>query len=365
MPRPHTRSAVGGDSSRVSPSVRRTPVTSTSTAPVSSLSSLPSPAAVSPSIPAAPPSTHAVTSTSARALFTPPRSKHCPVCNKDIAKGSFSNHINSRTCGQNLSDPAAALLSYERCRHVDCGRWYHVSKIAQHIDTHKPTMASRRPHVPSPLRTPPSLSQSSPPSPTPSTPLSLSPPGTPPQIRDTGPDHKDSDVDTEPDDIADTPDTSLLPDSYKTWPHLFLYVPNKARELWVQTCSQLLGEIHSLYLQHDIAPQVDKVIYDFLQLPRLFAQTDTSSLYAAPAHPLGCGWRLVQSFTLGPPHASNIHIHRPSVIPLVTPVTCRNVTIDTCRTAIHSCRHQHICPCPVHAPPLQTLSRVQQRHCQG
>ena len=61
-------------------------------------------------------------------------------------------------------------------------------------------------------------------------------------------DHKHSDVDsdaeTEPLDAVDMPDTSLLPDSYKTWPHLFLYVPRKARELWVQTCSQLLGEVH-------------------------------------------------------------------------------------------------------------------------
>ena len=51
--------------------------------------------------------------------------------------------------------------------------------------------------------------------------------------------------------------------------YLFLYVPRKARELWVQTCSQLLGEVHTLYLRHDVSSQVDKVIYDFLQLPRL------------------------------------------------------------------------------------------------
>jgi hypothetical protein len=97
---------------------------------------------------------------------------------------------------------------------------------------------------------------------------------------DTGADHKHSDVDTEPDDIFDTPDTSLLPDSYKTWPHLFLYVPRKARELWIQTCSQLLGEVHTLYLRHGVSPEVDIVIYDFLQLPRLLLRRTAGQAHA-------------------------------------------------------------------------------------
>jgi hypothetical protein len=96
-------------------------------------------------------------------------------------------------------------------------------------------------------------------------------------IRD---DHKHSDVDTEPDDIAETPDTSLLPDSYKSWPHLFTYVPRKARELWIQACSQLLGELHTAYNQHDVSPQVDQHIHSFLQLPRLLLRRAAGQAHA-------------------------------------------------------------------------------------
>jgi hypothetical protein len=96
-------------------------------------------------------------------------------------------------------------------------------------------------------------------------------------IRD---DHKHSDVDTEPDDIAETPDTSLLPDSYKSWPHLFTYVPRKARELWIQACSQLLGELHTAYNQHDVSPQVDQHIHSFLQLPRMLLRRAAGQAHA-------------------------------------------------------------------------------------
>ena len=123
-------------------------------------------------------------------------------------------------------------------------------------------------------------------SPAPSSPLSRS--LTPsPADRDSDVEHKDGEIKEQHVDDADidaspsAPDVgSLLPHSYQSWPHLFTYVPNKARDFWILACVRVLTNLRAVYNEYGIGPEVDKVILKFLLLPRLLLRRVAGQAHA-------------------------------------------------------------------------------------
>ena len=218
--------------------------TRVTTAPVSSLSSLPSPSLSQP--------TETVVTlsapTSARQLtYSPsrPPTKTCPVCLKP--QSNLGQHLGKKACNQHLTSDQAKDVGYVRCTFTDCGKWVHETRYFGHFENHFPASQvidvpprGRPPVQPSQPHVPPS-----PVSPSPSSPLSRSP--TPSPARDTvveqvvGEIKEHVDVDSDDDSQATVPQTPVaassvsvgtpLPESYRSWPHLFTYVPRKAEAL--------------------------------------------------------------------------------------------------------------------------------------
>ena len=249
------------------------------TVPTSSLSSLRSPP-VSQQLS----STSASQPSSSRSLFATPL-KVCPVCL--VGQKNFSQHINTQSCGQNLPNVDAAKFDYYRCSFAGCTKWVHSSHYSAHLDKHmKDIPASQvidvlpggilvsEPHVSPPI------------SPAPSSPLSRSPSQSP-AGRDIDDEHKDGEIMEQHVDGYDN-DTSLsvsivgslLPVCYQLWPHLFTYVPNKAKDFWIQACCQVLSELRAVYNEHSAGPEVDKVILKFLLLPRLLLRRVAGQAHA-------------------------------------------------------------------------------------
>ena len=59
-----------------------------------------------------------------------------------------------------------------------------------------------------------------------------------------------------------------VPEWLEIWPHLFTHIPRIAHDAWTAICSKILGEVFNLYRASD-QPARDKLILEFLQLPRL------------------------------------------------------------------------------------------------
>ena len=253
--------------------------TRVTTAPVSSLSSLPSPSqsqstefavTLSDSAPASTRRPLTSTSSSARQLFTSPArrprapTKTCPVCRKPQL--NLGQHLESKACNQHLTNAQAKAIGYVRCE--DCDRWVHTTRLRGHREQHTCVVAVY-PHG----RSPPPVPAS------PVTPVEQDRG----EIKELVFDNDDSDVDSQatvPVDFQDFPQSpvasspvssvgTLLPESFQSWPHLFTYVPRKAQELWTQACSQALSDIRDVYLERGVCSDVDQLILKFLLLPRL------------------------------------------------------------------------------------------------
>ena len=255
--------------------------TRVTTAPVSSLSSLPSPSLSQP--------TETVVTlsapTSARQLtYSPsrPPTKTCPVCLKP--QSNLGQHLGKKACNQHLTSDQAKDVGYVRCTFTDCGKWVHEKRYPRHFENHIP--ASQVIDVPPRGHPPVQPSQphvsTTPVSSPLSSPLSRSP--TPSPARGTvveqevGESKEHVDVDSDVDSQATVPQSpvaasvsvgALLPESYQSWPHMFTYVPRKAQDLWTQACSQVLSEIRDVYLGRGVGSDVDQLILKFLSLPRL------------------------------------------------------------------------------------------------